>query len=86
MLLLNRMIVYSIIPILAFLSGACDSTTNSLPDLELYPTWNAVGLEITYPDGWNFEKTGSFEWRQNGEDWRPGIELTVFKDENRAYF
>ena len=84
MLLINKLIACSVIPILVFLTGACEGSPKSLPDLELYPTWNAVGLEINYPDGWNFEKTGSFEWRQKDEEWRPGIEFTVFEDENRT--
>ena len=82
--LLNRLMFFLIIPLIIFLPTACDGTPNALPDLDLYPTWNAVGLEITYPDGWNFEKTSSFEWRKNEGEWRPGIELTVFKEEKKA--
>lgn len=82
--MINRLIVFSALPVLAFLSGACETSPKFFPDMELYPTWSAIGLEITFPDGWNFEKTASFEWRQKGEEWRPGVEFTIFEDENRA--
>jgi hypothetical protein len=71
-----------VIPVLSVLSIACNGSTKSIPDLDLYPTWNEVGLEINYPDGWNLEKTASFEWRKEGEELCPRLEFTDFEDEN----
>ena len=63
---------------------ACSQSPDNLPELELYPTWSAVGLEITYPPGWPMDDPGSFEWREQGGPWRPGVTLTPYRDEGRA--
>lgn len=49
--------------------------------LELYPTWSAVGLEISYEGDANNNGSASFVWRKAGDkDWRNGVEMTIDRE------
>ena len=52
---------------------SCAGFGGSLPEIELYPTWSAVGLEIYYPPEVDVDDAASFEWRVDGGEWRPGV-------------
>src|SRR5215212_8619658 len=50
-------------------------------NLELYPTLNAIGLEIAYEGDDNRNATAQFVWRKPGDkDWRNGVDLTVDRE------
>ena len=45
--------------------------------VELYPTWSAVGIEVSYAGDDTNETQGSFVWRRDGEtQWRNGVDMT----------
>jgi hypothetical protein len=49
--------------------------------LELYPTWSAVGLEISYEHDDNNNGSASFVWRKADEKhWRNGVEMTFDRE------
>ena len=75
--------VFSQLIIVLSLTG-CQIRQGPGPEVELYPTWNAVGLEISYPEGLPMDEICTFQWRTKGGDWRPGVEPTFYKDERRA--
>jgi len=64
--------------------AGCQIRQGPGPEVELYPTWNAVSLEISYPEGLSMDEICTFQWRTKGGDWRPGVEPTLYKDERRA--
>ncbi|MDA0990904.1 MAG: right-handed parallel beta-helix repeat-containing protein, partial [Verrucomicrobia bacterium] len=50
-------------------------------ELELYPTYTAVSLELPYQGDANGNATAEFEWRLVGEsEWQPGVAVTVDRD------
>jgi len=47
-------------------------------EIEVYPTWNAVGLEISYSGEMAVGCGAYLLWRRSGESrWRSGVEMTV---------
>ena len=47
-------------------------------EMEVYPTWNAVGLEVSYSGELAGGSRASLFWRKSGEArWRNGVEMTV---------
>ncbi len=49
----------------------------SLEETELYPTWNAVGVEIPFAGDYEDNPAASLFWRKNGEKkWRNGVDFT----------
>jgi len=57
-----------------------------VPQLELYPTLSAVGLEIIYPPGLPLDTSASFRWRKAGEkEWHNGVDLTVNAEQRLAW-
>jgi len=46
--------------------------------LELYPTYTAIGIQLTYAGDANTNATAELFWRRQGEpDWRRGIDMTI---------
>jgi len=57
-----------------------------VPELEIYPTLSAVGLEIIYPPGAPVDTNASFRWRKAGEkEWRNGVDLTISAEQRLAW-
>ena len=47
-------------------------------DVELYPTWSAVGIELPYSGDDDATASAEFVWRVAGDDaWRNGVDMTI---------
>jgi hypothetical protein len=59
--------------------NAADSVAGG--KLELYPTWSALSLEVSYTGDDNGNATASYVWRKQGEErWRNGVDMTFDRE------
>lgn len=58
-----------------------DSGPMRIGRVELYPTWSAVGVEVSFAGDDARQTEPSLKWRRAGEKpWRNGVEMTVDRD------
>ncbi len=68
------------------LLGCAGRQSSPVPEVELYPTYSAVGLEIDFPAESPAGTEATFEWRVRGEDgWNNGVELTLGRQGRKAW-
>lgn len=54
--------------------------------IELYPTYTALGLEVSYSNDDNHNATAEFVWRRKGEQtWRNGVGMTFDRGRRLAW-
>jgi hypothetical protein len=65
----------------------CKGQQNSpAPEVELYPTYSAVGLEIDFPQELPPGTEAEFEWRIEGDaGWNNGVELTLSPEGRKGW-
>ncbi len=57
-----------------------------VPEMEIYPTYSAVGLEIDFPPGLPEGTDATFEWRTDGQaGWNNGVDLTLSPDGRKGW-
>jgi len=62
---------------LSFTCYPLSASAIELSELELYPTYSAVGLEVSYDGDDDDNSIASFVWREKGETvWRNGVDMT----------
>ena len=72
-----RVVLCTMLLAAALASAAFGDVRIEPKSVELYPTYSAVGLEVSYAGDDDQNSTASFVWRKAGEDtWRNGVDMT----------
>ncbi len=80
--------MYNILLIFNILSALCFTDDNKTTDInmELFPTYNAVGVDVSYSGDANKNLNAVFYYRIKGQqDWLDGLEMTMTPEFKRIY-
>ena len=66
-----------LILILLFSSVAYAADSTTIETLELAATYESISIYANFDEDDNENNFASFEWRQSGGQWRPGMEMVV---------
>ncbi|MCD6405444.1 MAG: DUF1565 domain-containing protein, partial [Planctomycetes bacterium] len=78
----TRMLAVSTVVLFWAAGSVCLAADACLPgEIELYPTYTAVGIEIPYSGDDNGDATAEFVWRKSGEEnWQDGVDMTIDRE------
>ncbi len=71
--------------VLCAIAGSAPAAEFKAGEMEIYPTFNAAGIEIPYTGDDEGRVTGEMAWREAGDaEWRNGVDMTV--DREKRFF